>query len=53
MSRAFSWVIVEMILKMPKPATNRMAATTVYMMTLRMTITDISASFASCHDAAL
>ena len=37
MSRAFSWVIVEMMLKMPKPATSMIAPTTVYMMTLRTT----------------
>jgi hypothetical protein len=50
MSRAFSWVIVEMMLKMPNPATSMIAATTVYMMTLRTTSASRICSLASCQD---
>ena len=46
-------VMVETMLKMPKPATSRMAPTTVYMMMLRMTKASRSDSFASCQATAL
>ena len=53
MSRAFSCVMVEMMLKMPKPATSMIAPTTVYMMTLRTTSASRIDSLASCQATAL
>lgn len=53
MSRAFSCVMVDTMLKMPKPATSMIAATTVYMITLRTTSASRMDSFASCQATAL
>jgi len=52
-SRAFSKVMVEMMLKMPKPATTRMPATMVNMMMLRTKKISSTSSLASCQDSLL